>query len=51
MIAISIVLMIIHLLLGKEPHPSNLDEPKIKFDKDSLKKYFFFPTRVHGTST
>lgn len=45
MIAISIVLMIIHLLLGKEPHPSNLDEPKIKFDKDSLKKYFFFPTK------
>lgn len=45
MIAISIVLMIIHLLLGKEPNPSNLDEPKIKFDKDSLKKYFFFPTK------
>lgn len=38
----TVVLAIIHELLINEK--GNLDEPKVKFDKDSLKKYFFFPT-------
>ncbi|MCD2256032.1 MFS transporter [Lactobacillus sp. CC-MHH1034] len=42
MAAITVVLAIVHVALIKEK--SNLDEPRVKFDKDSLKKYFFFPT-------
>lgn len=38
----TVVLAIIHLLLINEK--SNLDEPKVNFNKDTLKKYFFFPT-------
>ncbi|WP_302118322.1 MFS transporter [uncultured Limosilactobacillus sp.] len=39
----TVVLAIIHELLIQEK--GNLDEPKVKFDKESLKKYFFFPTK------
>lgn len=42
MAGMTVVLAIIHVLLINEK--SNLDEPKIKLDKESLKKYFFFPT-------
>ncbi|WP_283680249.1 MFS transporter [Lentilactobacillus sp. Marseille-Q4993] len=42
MATMTVVLAFIHIILIKEP--SNLDEPKVKFDKNSLKKYFFFPT-------
>ncbi|MEE8824463.1 MAG: MFS transporter [Lentilactobacillus sunkii] len=38
----TVILAFIHVLLINEK--GNLDEPKVKFDKDSLKKYFFFPT-------
>jgi MFS family permease len=44
MAATTVVLAIIHELLIQEK--GNLDEPKVKFNKDTLKKYFFFPT--HG---
>lgn len=39
----TVVLAIIHELLIQEK--GNLDEPKVKFDKQALKKYFFFPTK------
>ncbi|WP_083673304.1 MFS transporter [Limosilactobacillus caccae] len=39
----TVVLAIIHELLIQEK--GNLDEPKVNFDKESLKKYFFFPTK------
>lgn len=42
MAAMTVVLAIIHIALIKEG--SNLDEPRVKIDKESLKKYFFFPT-------
>lgn len=38
----SIVLSIIHVLLMNEK--DNLSDPKIPLNKDTLKKYFFFPT-------
>lgn len=38
----TVVLAIIHLLLIQEK--GNLDEPKVALNKDTLKKYFFFPT-------
>ena len=44
MAATTVVLAIIHVVLINEK--SNLAEPKVKFNKDTLKKYFFFPT--HG---
>lgn len=42
MAAMTVILAIIHIALIKEE--SNLDEPRVKIDKESLKKYFFFPT-------
>ncbi|MCT6847106.1 MAG: MFS transporter [Lactobacillus helsingborgensis] len=44
MAGFTVILMIIHELLIQEK--GNLNEPKVKFDRDSLKKYFFIPT--HG---
>ncbi|WP_395361591.1 MFS transporter [Levilactobacillus parabrevis] len=38
----TVVLAIIHLLLIQEK--GNMDEPKVSLNKDTLKKYFFFPT-------
>jgi len=38
----TVILAIIHLLLIQEK--GNLDEPKVSLNKDTLKKYFFFPT-------
>lgn len=38
----TVILALIHEILIQEK--GNLDEHKVKFDKDSLKKYFFFPT-------
>ncbi|MFT8823793.1 MFS transporter [Liquorilactobacillus satsumensis] len=42
MAACTVVLAFIHELLIKEK--GNLDEPKVPLNKDTLKKYFFFPT-------
>lgn len=42
MAACTVVLALIHELLIQEK--GNLDEPKVHLDKDTLKKYFFFPT-------
>ncbi len=41
--AISVVLCLVHVLLADEQ--SNLDQPKIKFDKEAILKYFTFPTK------
>lgn len=38
----TVVLALIHELLIQEK--GNLDEPKVKFNKQTLMKYFFFPT-------
>lgn len=38
----TVALAIIHVALIREG--TNMDEPKVKLDKESLKKYFFFPT-------
>ncbi|QMU08281.1 MFS transporter [Levilactobacillus suantsaii] len=38
----TVVLAVIHELLIQEK--GNLDDPKVPFNKDTLKKYFFFPT-------
>ena len=38
----TVILAIIHLLLIQEK--GNLDDPKVSLNKDTLKKYFFFPT-------
>ncbi len=42
MAACTVILAVIHVLLIKEG--SNLDEPKVSLNKETLKKYFFFPT-------
>ncbi|KRM45496.1 MFS transporter [Lentilactobacillus parafarraginis] len=42
MAACTVVLALIHELLIQEK--GNLDEPKVKFNKQTLMKYFFFPT-------
>lgn len=42
MASCTVVLAIIHELLIQEK--GNLDEPKVHLDKETLKKYFFFPT-------
>lgn len=42
MAACTVVLATIHELLIQEK--GNLDEPKVNLNKDTLKKYFFFPT-------
>lgn len=43
MASCTVVLAIIHELLIREK--GNLSDPKIPLDKESLKKYFFFPTK------
>lgn len=42
MASMTVVLAIIHVLLINEH--SNLSEPRVAFNKESLKNYFFFPT-------
>ncbi|MCO6540768.1 MAG: MFS transporter [Lactobacillus sp.] len=42
MAGFTIILMVIHELLIREK--GNQFEPKVEFNKNSLKKYFFFPT-------
>ncbi|VDG22566.1 MFS transporter [Lactiplantibacillus mudanjiangensis] len=42
MAATSVILSIVHVLLMNEK--DNLDEPHVPLNKETLKKYFFFPT-------